>query len=98
MNAKKVAKLCAALSLKEKEGPLLALQSNLSKDGEQRLSLRLVSKILSNKLVNRDTFVNLMPRIWRIREEVEYFPSHSEVWRTGVRSFKGGCGDSTKPC
>ncbi|TXG55262.1 hypothetical protein EZV62_020518 [Acer yangbiense] len=43
----------------------------LKDDGEKRLVLHLVGKILSNKLVNRDAFINLIPRIWHIKKEVE---------------------------
>ncbi|KAK2649118.1 hypothetical protein Ddye_016607, partial [Dipteronia dyeriana] len=39
--------------------------------GEKRLAFRLVSRILSNKIVNRETFIRLMPTFWRTVDEVE---------------------------
>ncbi|KAK0598542.1 hypothetical protein LWI29_035724 [Acer saccharum] len=67
MNAEDVAKLCESLTLKDKEGPLRPLAPGLKDGGEKRL----VGKLLSTKSVNRDAFINLIPKIWRIREGVE---------------------------
>ncbi|TXG63694.1 hypothetical protein EZV62_010688 [Acer yangbiense] len=49
MNAEEVAKLCAALNLKERGGPMMPLQGNLKEVRAKRLALRFVEKILSNK-------------------------------------------------
>ncbi|TXG70568.1 hypothetical protein EZV62_005503 [Acer yangbiense] len=70
MDAQEIAKLCENLSLKDKEGPLMPLRTGL-KDGEKGLVLRLASRIKSNKLVNRDAFINLILRIWRLRYGVD---------------------------
>ncbi|TXG68287.1 hypothetical protein EZV62_003222 [Acer yangbiense] len=71
MNAEDVAKLCESLTLKDKEGPLRPLATGLKDGGEKRPALRLVGKLLSTKSVNRDAFINLIPKIWRIREGVD---------------------------
>ncbi|KAK3226497.1 hypothetical protein Dsin_006359 [Dipteronia sinensis] len=59
------------MSLKESEGPQMPLQVDLKTDREKRLALRVVGHIMSNKMVNTDTFIRLMPTFWRIIEEVE---------------------------
>ncbi|KAK2639395.1 hypothetical protein Ddye_027190 [Dipteronia dyeriana] len=69
MNADEVADLCEAISLKDQEGNLVPLQVGLRVDGEKRP--RLVGKILSNKLVNREAFIGVIPKIWRTLEEFE---------------------------
>ncbi|TXG70544.1 hypothetical protein EZV62_005479 [Acer yangbiense] len=71
MDAQEIAKLCENLSLKDKVGPLMPLQTGLKDDGEKRLALLLASRIKSNKLVNREAFINLIPRIWRLRYGVD---------------------------
>ncbi|KAK2634999.1 hypothetical protein Ddye_029791 [Dipteronia dyeriana] len=57
MNADEVVDLYEALSLKEKEEMLVLLQAALRDDGEKRLTLRLVGKVTTNKIVNREAFV-----------------------------------------
>ncbi|TXG51048.1 hypothetical protein EZV62_023572 [Acer yangbiense] len=49
----------------------MPLQVNLKKEGEKRLGFRLIGKLLSNKLANRDAFMNLFPRIWRTMEDFD---------------------------
>ncbi|KAK2656329.1 hypothetical protein Ddye_009381 [Dipteronia dyeriana] len=71
MNAEEVMKLCEALSLKKKEGPVQSLQASLKEDGLKRLGYRLVGKLLSTKLVNREVFTMMTPKIWRTVEDVE---------------------------
>ncbi|KAK3217723.1 hypothetical protein Dsin_011693 [Dipteronia sinensis] len=71
MNADEIANLCKTLFLKEREGPLMPLQKDLANDGQRRISLRLVGKFLANKLVNRDAFMNPIPKIWRTMEGFE---------------------------
>ena len=63
MDAQEIAKLCENLSLKDKEGLLMPLQEGLRDDGGKRLALRLAGRIKSNKLVNRDALINLIPKI-----------------------------------
>ncbi|KAK0592991.1 hypothetical protein LWI29_028727 [Acer saccharum] len=61
MNAEEVTRLCEALLLKEKEGPLMSLRENMKNDGERRLGLRLTEiglsdrNVVSNKEENRSS-------------------------------------------
>ena len=71
MSVDEVARLCKALSLIDKEGPLMPLQDDLKTDGVKWMGFRLIGKLLSNKLVNRDAFTSLFPRIWRTMEDFE---------------------------
>ncbi|TXG54113.1 hypothetical protein EZV62_019369 [Acer yangbiense] len=71
MNADELARLCSALSVKEKERPVRTLDSNLIDKGSRRLSLCLVGKVFATKLVNRSAFMDVMTSIWRVNEEVE---------------------------
>ncbi|KAK2634644.1 hypothetical protein Ddye_029436 [Dipteronia dyeriana] len=57
MNVEKVAKLCEALSLKEKKGPLKVLQEGKTSVGEKLLALLLTGKLLPIKPVNREAFI-----------------------------------------
>ncbi|TXG49086.1 hypothetical protein EZV62_024961 [Acer yangbiense] len=70
MNAEEVVRLCEALLLKEKEGPLMPLRKNMKNDGERRLGLRLTCKLLSANMVNREAFCVFL-RIWRTLECVD---------------------------
>ncbi|KAK3182831.1 hypothetical protein Dsin_030117 [Dipteronia sinensis] len=71
MNVEEVAKLCAALTPKEMEGPLKPLHVNLKARGEKRLACRLVGELLSNKNVNSDAFISVLPKIRKFIEDVE---------------------------
>ena len=64
MNADELVRLCSAVSVKEREGPVKTLDVGLKDKGEQRLSLCLVGKILATKLVNRLAFIDVMTSIW----------------------------------
>ncbi|KAK3230806.1 hypothetical protein Dsin_002687 [Dipteronia sinensis] len=68
IGADEVARLCKALTLKDKEGSVLPLQIDLKRDGEKKMGFRLAGKLLSNKSVNRKAFINLFPCIWRTVE------------------------------
>ncbi|KAK2654951.1 hypothetical protein Ddye_008003 [Dipteronia dyeriana] len=65
MNADDIAALCAAMSLKELEEPVRKLEGDLKNDGERKLSLCLVGKVLANKLIHRDVFQRVLLRIWK---------------------------------
>ncbi|KAK3230618.1 hypothetical protein Dsin_002499 [Dipteronia sinensis] len=58
MNTVDVPKLCKALTLKDKEGPLRPLQVDLKNDRAKQLGLRLV------KLVNREIQIHRAPLLW----------------------------------
>ncbi|TXG71995.1 hypothetical protein EZV62_000574 [Acer yangbiense] len=72
MNAEELALLCSALTVKEREGPTRILDTKLKDKGEQRLSLCLVGKVLTTKLVNRVAFMDVMTSIWRVSKGVEF--------------------------
>ncbi|TXG54037.1 hypothetical protein EZV62_019293 [Acer yangbiense] len=71
MNPEELEMLCSALSIREKEKPVGTLATNLKKRGERLLSLCLVGKVLTNKLVNKEAFINVMTLIWRVSKGVE---------------------------
>ncbi|TXG46581.1 hypothetical protein EZV62_027919 [Acer yangbiense] len=70
MNADDVAALCAAMSLKEIEGPVRKLEGDLKDDGARKLSLSLVGKVLANRLINREVFKRVLSKIWKVREGI----------------------------
>ena len=103
MDAQEIAKLCKNLSLKDKEGLLMPLRTRLKDDGEKRLALHLASRIKSNKPVNRDAFINLISRIWRLRYGVDSEVIEGNTFSftfkdegIGIRSFRGDHGVSIK--
>ncbi|KAK3232375.1 hypothetical protein Dsin_004256 [Dipteronia sinensis] len=61
----------AGLREQEREGLVRILDTNLLANGGRRLSLCLVGKLLSKKLVNKEAFSNVMLSIWRVSEGVE---------------------------
>ncbi|TXG73941.1 hypothetical protein EZV62_002520 [Acer yangbiense] len=63
----------------------------LKDDGRKRLAFRLVGKILSNKLVNREAFTTLIPEIWKIKQGVEI-----EVVDGNVFSFTFKCAEDRR--
>ncbi|TXG57182.1 hypothetical protein EZV62_018495 [Acer yangbiense] len=71
MNSEELAMLCSALSIKEKERKAATLDSNLKTKGERLLTLCLVGKVLTTKLVNKDALINVLSTIWRTKEGVE---------------------------
>ena len=71
MNSEDLEMLCSALSIKEKERPAGTLATNLKEKGERLMSLCLVGKLLTNKFVNKEAFINVMNSIWRVSEGVE---------------------------
>ena len=70
MSSDDIMKLCANMSLREKEGPVRRLNVDLIDDGRKKLSLSLMGKILGNKLINRDALRLVMLRVWRVRKEM----------------------------
>ena len=76
MDTEELAMLCSALSVKEREELAKTLDKGLFHKGERRLSLCLVGRVFTSKLINRDAFINVILSVWRI----------SEVWRlNGLR-------------
>ncbi|KAK3226095.1 hypothetical protein Dsin_005957 [Dipteronia sinensis] len=66
MGSEENARLCANLNLLETEGPVQRLQACLMTAVAERLSLSLVGKVLTNKVVNMDAFVGVIKTIWTI--------------------------------
>ncbi|KAK2645059.1 hypothetical protein Ddye_020254 [Dipteronia dyeriana] len=72
MDTDELALLCSsALSVKEMEGPVKTLDAGLINKRERRLSLCLVGKVLTSKLINREVFMNVIQSVWQISEGVE---------------------------
>ncbi|TXG72274.1 hypothetical protein EZV62_000853 [Acer yangbiense] len=71
MSSVDIAALCNALSIKEKETPVHMIDGNLIHDGERRLGLCLMGKVMTSKIVKREVFIDVMTRIWRFNEGVE---------------------------
>ncbi|TXG53192.1 hypothetical protein EZV62_022361 [Acer yangbiense] len=71
MESEDIACLCASLSISEKDGPVHILEENLRDEAVLKMSLCLVGKILSNKTVNREAFMRVIGKIWRVNEGFE---------------------------
>ncbi|KAL5797504.1 hypothetical protein ACOSQ2_002324 [Xanthoceras sorbifolium] len=65
-----ISNLCASLSLSEKDGPIATLDTNLRRIGAQKLSSCLVGNVLSSKVINREAFRTILPKIWKTSQEV----------------------------
>ncbi|KAL5768847.1 hypothetical protein ACOSQ2_015630 [Xanthoceras sorbifolium] len=66
MNADDIASRCAALSLEtDSMEPRFVLETPLREAGARKLALCLVGKILTTKLINREAFRAIIPKIWR---------------------------------
>ncbi|TXG67981.1 hypothetical protein EZV62_009256 [Acer yangbiense] len=76
MNADDVAELCEALSIKEKEGPLMPLQTVMKEDGERRLALKLVGNVEDRRHVLMGgpcSFDKALLVMAEPRERIEWF-------------------------
>ncbi|KAL5764791.1 hypothetical protein ACOSQ2_017385 [Xanthoceras sorbifolium] len=71
MNPAKLAELCQSLSLTDVDEPINLLSLNLKNIGEQKLELCLVGKLCMNRMVNRDAFRMIIPRIWKLTQDVD---------------------------
>ncbi|KAK3212077.1 hypothetical protein Dsin_016783 [Dipteronia sinensis] len=89
MNADEIVKLYDALSIKEKERPVQTLDDRLKVLGKQRLALCLVGKILTNKLVNREVFMNVMNKIWKVDGGVEIEPIKGNIFAFYFKNLEG---------
>ncbi|TXG72444.1 hypothetical protein EZV62_001023 [Acer yangbiense] len=88
MNEIEIASLCNALSIEEKESPAKILDVNLKDRGEQRLALCLVGKVLASKVVNMDTFRDVMKRIWRVNRGVEIEPVEDNIFEFQFKNLE----------
>ena len=71
MDSEDISRLCASLSIIEREGPVRKLGENLKLAAIQRLSLSLLGKILTRGMVNREAFMRVIGRIWHVNKGVE---------------------------
>ncbi|KAI9200876.1 hypothetical protein LWI28_014380 [Acer negundo] len=63
--------MCVALDLRSKDGLVRILEENLKEEAILRMSLSLIGKILSNKTVNRESFMRVIGKIWQVNEGFE---------------------------
>ncbi|KAK2650551.1 hypothetical protein Ddye_018040 [Dipteronia dyeriana] len=84
MNAEEVGKLCASLSLTDREGPVHKLQDGLKIAEAQKLVLCLTGKFLSPNLINRDAFRTLIPKITNV------YAFHFQLLEDRRRVLTGG--------
>ncbi|KAL5787987.1 hypothetical protein ACOSP7_004936 [Xanthoceras sorbifolium] len=63
--------LCHLLSLEDGDEPVTTLDSHLKEAGSKQLGFCLAGKLISNKMVNREAFRAIIPKIWRIRQGIE---------------------------
>ncbi|KAK1556199.1 hypothetical protein Q3G72_000485 [Acer saccharum] len=80
MNSAELELLCSALSIREKERPVGMLDNNLKVKGERVLSLCLVGKVLTTRVVNKEAFISVMNSIWRTSEGVEIEALEGDVF------------------
>ncbi|KAL5769910.1 hypothetical protein ACOSP7_014064 [Xanthoceras sorbifolium] len=64
-----IANFCASLSLLEKDCSITKLDPNLQQIGAHKLSLYLVGKVITNNVINRETFRTILLKIWKISQE-----------------------------
>ncbi|KAL5807825.1 hypothetical protein ACOSQ3_028516 [Xanthoceras sorbifolium] len=64
-----ISNLCASLSLSENDGPIATLDLNLCRIGAHKLLSYLVGKVLSNRVINREAFRSILPKIWKTSQE-----------------------------
>ncbi|KAL5739108.1 hypothetical protein ACOSQ2_028288 [Xanthoceras sorbifolium] len=77
-----ISNLCASLSLSENDGPIATLDLNLCRIGAHKLLSYLVGKVLSNRVINREAFRSILPKIWKTSQEVDI-----EVLNTNIFAF-----------
>ncbi|TXG49182.1 hypothetical protein EZV62_025057 [Acer yangbiense] len=84
-NGYEIVRLCGSMSLKERDGLVRTLKTNLTEVGLRRMAISLVGKVLSPKPVNRDVFRGVMRKFWQTREGVEI-----ESVRDNIFTFQFG--------
>ncbi|TXG57107.1 hypothetical protein EZV62_018420 [Acer yangbiense] len=93
MDSEDISRLCASLSLIEREGPVRKLGGNLKQAALQRLSVSLVGKILTNKMVNREAFMRVISRLWHVYKGVDIESLTGEMIGDVVEVDGGLAGD-----
>ncbi|KAL5827963.1 hypothetical protein ACOSQ3_019805 [Xanthoceras sorbifolium] len=71
MADKDLSELCHSLSLEDCDEPVATLDSQLKVAGSKHLGFCLAEKIISNKMVNKKAFREIILRIWRICQKVK---------------------------
>ncbi|TXG58368.1 hypothetical protein EZV62_016197 [Acer yangbiense] len=71
MDVEEVTKLFASLSLTDKDGPVVKLDTHMEEIQEPKVAPSLVGKIFANELINRYVFKRNIPKIWRTTQEFE---------------------------
>ncbi|KAL5762831.1 hypothetical protein ACOSP7_019095 [Xanthoceras sorbifolium] len=66
-----ITKLCANMNLSAEEGAVVHIEGVEKEDGVKKISLCLVGKLLTTKLMNREAFCALITKIWRTIHAVE---------------------------
>ncbi|TXG71466.1 hypothetical protein EZV62_000045 [Acer yangbiense] len=68
MDSGNIEALCASLSLSDRvrDGPIQRLDVNLKNIAMHRLALCVVGKVLSTEVVNREAFMRVIGKIWRV--------------------------------
>ncbi|KAL5759336.1 hypothetical protein ACOSQ2_018174 [Xanthoceras sorbifolium] len=62
------------MSLSEKDSPIAMLDSNLQHIRAHKLSLCLVGKVITNKVINREAFRSILPKIWKTAQDIDIEP------------------------
>ncbi|KAK3193471.1 hypothetical protein Dsin_024781 [Dipteronia sinensis] len=74
MDSEDIASLCASLSISECDGHVQLLDGKIMAEAINRLSLCVVGKVLSRKIVNRDAFIRVIGKIWQIKQGMDIKP------------------------
>ncbi|KAK2641179.1 hypothetical protein Ddye_022942 [Dipteronia dyeriana] len=80
ISANEIAYLCNTLSLGEKEGQAQVFDGALKNKRSQRLTLCLVGKILTTKLIDNSVFIDVFPKVWQVEGGVEIEPAKGNIF------------------
>ncbi|KAK3187899.1 hypothetical protein Dsin_027460 [Dipteronia sinensis] len=67
MDSEVIARLCVSLSLVDSEGLVRKLDESLKEAAMEKMQLSLVERVLSKKSVNREAFMKVISKIWKLR-------------------------------
>ncbi|KAL5739683.1 hypothetical protein ACOSQ2_028863 [Xanthoceras sorbifolium] len=71
MEAEEIARICEKLSLSDDDGPVMKVGVSIQERGNKLVSMSLIGKFFANKVMNRETFRYVIPRIWRTARDVD---------------------------
>ncbi|TXG57544.1 hypothetical protein EZV62_015373 [Acer yangbiense] len=86
-----ITKLCKNIARLETEGPVQRLQEGLKSAGLERLSLSLVGKVITNKLVNSSIFRDVFRKIWWTKGRVEIEAASNNVFTFQFEKAEDRC-------